>query len=135
MPDSDRGRRTILTLVGGGVASMLLGIALSAWRTGPHHVLQALVDPITLAALGALTYRGTHWARGAVIVWLGLTAAVCGIGGVIFLVHAPLPALISLLLAGGFGYSAIELYTSEDVEAVVDPDQFTKRTPPPRVRT
>jgi hypothetical protein len=132
MPDVVRGRRKILTVVGGGVASMLLVIGLGAWRGGSQHALAQLGTPLVLAALGALTYYGTHWARGVIVFWLGLSAFGFGVHGATMLSRAPVASLFSLLLAAGLAYSAFDLYTSDDVEAVVNPGAFPAAYKPRR---
>jgi hypothetical protein len=132
MPDIARGRRKILTVVAPAVVITLLS-AFVGWRHGfvlrPTPGFGALSFPLILAALGALMYRGVHWAREAIVAWFGLIAIAFGLNGIVNILHYPVVGVVALLLCAGFGWDAAQLYRSEDVEAVVNPDAFPTRAP------
>lgn len=128
MPDVERGRRKILTAVVGAASFMMAG-ALASWRRGPvFHPVSQLGAPAVLAALGILMYRGAHWAREAVVAWLGLAALAYAGGGISIMLRFPVYGLLALFFAAAFAYDAFVLYTSEDVEAVVNPGAFPSST-------
>ena len=126
MPDVARGRRMILSIVVPLVLFAFIGTfrhGLLARPTG------SVVGPIVLAALGALMYRGVHWAREAIVIWLGLGTLACGVSGVFNIPRSPIQGSMLLLFAAAFACGAIMLYTSDDVEAVVNPGAFPARDP------
>lgn len=123
MPDVARGRRIILGVVVPTVLFSLIGTGLVFRRPAE------LVGPFVLAALGALMYRGVHWARELIVAWLGLITLGYGIRGVLTFVRLPLYGVLTLLFGAAFACGAIMLYTSDDVEAVVNPNAFPTRAP------
>lgn len=132
MPDVVRGRRKILMSIGGALSFMVIGI-LGSWRHGfSSHPLSQLTTAAILAALGFLMYRGVHWAREAVVIWIGLTACGYAAGGLFILPRHPVYGIVGLLFAAGFAYDVFVLYTSEDIEAVVNPGAFPAGSHPRR---
>ena len=124
MPDVVRGRRKILTVVMGAVTFMTVG-AVTAWlRALVYHPLSQLTAPLVLVALGILMYRGAHWAREAVVAWLGLAALAYAAGGISLILRSRAEGVLALFFAAAFAYDVFVLYTSEDVEAVVNPGAF-----------
>jgi hypothetical protein len=128
MVDVERGRRKIFRSVVGATSFLVLG-AIGSWHHGiAVHPMALVISPAIFATLGILMYRGAHWAREVVVIWLGLSALLYAGGGVSTLPRYPLFGITALFFAIAFGYDAFVLYTSEDVEAVVNPGAVPTRT-------
>jgi hypothetical protein len=58
-----------------------------------------------------------YWARGAIVVWLGLVALFDGLRALLLVRRFPLVSLGVVAIAASVACAAVFLYTSEHIEA------------------
>ena len=117
MADIALGRKQFLAVFG-GAAAFLAFLAIAAWlRNGQSHPFRTFGPLVVFCLLGGLAYRRVYWARGAVVVWLGLIAIFDVFGAILVFRRFPVASLITLAVAAGLARAAVFLYTSEHIEA------------------
>jgi hypothetical protein len=117
MADIERGRKQFLIGFTAFGAFMVL-IGATAWFRQPDvHVARHVESLVVFGVLGGLAYRGVYWARGAIVVWLGLIAISDGLLGARLLRWAPGASLLVLASAAALAYGTVFFYTSAHIEA------------------
>ena len=119
MADVARGRRLFLGVVGGLVAFSLLGTLLTHRGGLPIRPMSLLWSPGITIVIGALAYAGVYWARGAITVWMWLTAFLELTTGVALLRRWPAVSLVTFAWAAAFAYGGWFLYNQPDIEAFI----------------
>lgn len=132
MADIALGRKQLLSVLG-AAASFLAFLAAAAWFGNDQgHVLRTFGPLIVFCALGGLAFRRVYWARGAIVVWLGLIAIFDGLRAILLVRRLPFVSLLVLAIAAGVACAAVFLYTSEHIEAFL---LSSDAAPTPRSRT
>ena len=132
MADIALSRKQLVSVLG-AAASFLAFLAAAGWfRSDQSHPLRTFGPLIVFCALGGLSLRRVYWARGAIVVWLGLIAIFDGLRAILFVRRLPFVSLLVLAIAAGVAYAAVFLYTSEHIEAfLLSPDAApTRRSRP-----
>jgi hypothetical protein len=114
---AERGRTQLLIRLG-TLAGLLALAALQALvHGGRDHPMRALLTPAVFCLLSWFAYCRVYWARGAIVVWLGMNALLLGFAGLLFLRRVPGWGVVMVVIAAAIGYGAYDLYNSEDIEA------------------
>jgi hypothetical protein len=131
MADIVRGRRQLVAVLGGATAFLVL-LSVGRWlRNGESQPIRTFGPLVVFCLLGGLAYFRFYWARGAVVVWLGLIAIFDGLGAILLMRRSPLASLVVLAVAAAITRVAVFLYTSEHIEAFL----LSNATAPRRSRS